>query len=85
MYSLAPVIGCDEKVRVGSLDELKYFCVMPLTLSGCGDHKGPKKVFYLSPKYYPGYEELISTDKGKRIVSIWQRRQDESEYVFLRK
>lgn len=71
-YKYAPVIGGGPnlKVRVGSFDEYKYFSVMPCLKGEAAKHA--EKIFYLSPKFYPGYEQMMSTEKGRKIIRDWE-------------
>ena len=79
------VVGCPGlTVRPGTTDEKFYFSVMPAksydsipSPNGVSVHnlKNPKKIFYLTPKNYPGYDELVATESGKKIVQDWWKRQ----------
>ena len=92
MYKYASVIGGEPnlKVKVGSLEELKYFSVMPCLKGEAGKHS--EKVFYLSPKFYPGYENMMATENGRRKIQEWEERRanyitetEEKEYNTINK
>lgn len=72
-YKYAPVIGGNGlKVKVGSYDEYKYFSVIPCLKGEEG--KNAEKIFFLSPKLYPGYKQMMSTENGRNIIKNWEER-----------
>ena len=59
------VVGSQDKlVKLGSKDELLYFRVMDAGVYS----NSSEKTFYLNPKDYPGYYDLMNTPQGRKIV-----------------
>ena len=90
MYRLKTqkVVGCEGlSIVPGSSEESLYFSVMPTDYvttaskvpkeTQLSSLKNVKKVFYLTPRDYPGYSQMMATAEGKKIIEIWWKRQDE--------
>jgi hypothetical protein len=67
----AKVIGSDQLVEIGTLNEKLFFAVKHLNSK---EHK----TFYLTPAYYPGYDTLVSTLKGQQVLAKWRKERQEA-------
>jgi hypothetical protein len=69
------------RVKIGTNQEKYYFSVMPCKLlsDGCSedDIQNVEKKFYISPRHYPEYEEMMKSETGKNIIKKWERKQSE--------
>ena len=78
------VIGCQGLTVVpGTPEEDFYFTVMPSCSHNSSNSmkniKNQKKVFYLTPRHYPGYSELMTTEAGKKIIGKWEKKQTKKD------
>jgi hypothetical protein len=70
MYRLAPVIGSDEKVRIGSKEELLYWRVIPRHIGNVGKDKQ----FYISPNLAPGYDRWSKLPEWQEKIQRWEEQ-----------
>lgn len=78
----APVIGdFTRTVKLGSKEELLYFRVSSCSTrreQSENERNNTNKLFYLSPECYPGYEKMMETENGRKIISDWRKKQAET-------